>query len=284
MKKLFKAIKQNDFEEVQRIIESHYGDPELVNCISKAPPKMDEGQSALQVAIKNGGGWHDMRITSYLLDKGADVNFMEDDKGLRPQEIGCWPVLTNMVYAVYVNSTELYFKYHPEETKSKSDEAVAVFERMLELGADPNKTDNKLQPVWSHVLSEYESHHTGSHNIVNEEYNAFLADVTKRLMDLMISHGANIYRYYISYPVDDPRYTNWYSLVLQSQILTNNLVFNRELSYRLPEKAQYLAERKWIDLMKPYYAKDNPYYGAVVSEERKQFFQKLEQLKNEEEK
>lgn len=41
MKKLFKAIKQNDFEEVKRIIESHYDDPELVNCVAKAPPKMD---------------------------------------------------------------------------------------------------------------------------------------------------------------------------------------------------------------------------------------------------
>lgn len=75
MKKLFKAIKQNEFEEVQRIIEKK---PELVNCISKAPPKMDDGQSALQVAIKNGGSWRDSRIISYLLEKGADVNFKED--------------------------------------------------------------------------------------------------------------------------------------------------------------------------------------------------------------
>lgn len=284
MKKLFKAIKQNDFEEVQRIIESHYGDPELVNCVAKAPPKMDEGQSALQVAIKNGGGWHDMRIISYLLDKGADVNFMEDDKGLRPQEIACWPVLTDMVRAVYANSTELYYKYHPEETKNKSDEAICVLERMLKLGADPNKTDNMLQPVWNHVLGEYESHHTSYHNANNEEYNAFLADITKRLMDLMIAHGANIYREYTTYPKDDPRYTDWYSIVLQSQIHINNLVFNRELTYGLPEKAQHRAQRKWIDLMRPYYEKDNPYYGAVVSEERKQFFQELERLRDEEEK
>lgn len=285
MKKLFKAIKQNDFEEVQRIIESHYGDPELVNCIAEAPPKMDEGQSALQVAIKNGGGWHDTRIISYLLDKGADVNFREDDKGLRIQEISCWPVLMDMAQAVYMNATELYFKYDPEETKNKADEFIAVFQRMLELGADPNMTDNRLYPVWSYVLGDgYEGHHTGRHETNNEEYNAFLADITKRLMDLMIAHGANIYREYITYPMDDPRYTDWYSIVLQSQILINNLVFNRELTYGLPEKAQYCAKRKWIDLMRPYYEKDNPYYGAVVSEERKQFFQELERLRDEEEK
>ena len=73
--------------------------------------------SALQTAVKNGGGWHDTRIISYLLDKGADVHFIQDDKGLRPQEIGCWPVLMYMARAVYVNATKLSFEYHPEETK-----------------------------------------------------------------------------------------------------------------------------------------------------------------------
>lgn len=284
MKKLFKAIKQNDFEEVKWIIESHYEEP-LVNCISKAPPKKDDGQSALQVAIKNGGGWHDSRIISYLLDKGADVNFMEDDKGLGPWEICCCPVLMDMGNAVYASATELYFKYEPEETKARAEEFIAVFQRMLELGADPNKTDNRLHPVWTMVLHDgYECHHTGNHTVSNEEYNAFLADITKRLMDMMIAHGANIYRSYISYPKDDPRYANEYSGVLRYQIVINNLVFNRELTYGLPKEARFLAERKWINLMRPYYEKDNPYYGAVVSEERRQFFQKLEQMREKEEK
>lgn len=130
MKKLFKAIKQNDFEEVRRIIEKK---PELVNCISKAPPKKDDGQSALQVAIKNGGGWHDTRIISYLLDKGADVNFMEDDRGLKPQEIACYPALMDMVYAVCMNMSPLYFHYSREDTKTKANEFLAVFNRMLDL-------------------------------------------------------------------------------------------------------------------------------------------------------
>lgn len=284
MKKLFKAIKQNDFDEVQRIIESHPEEPELVNSISKAPPKMDEGESALQTAVKNGGGWHDTRIISYLLDKGADVNFIQDDKGLRPQEIGCWPVLMYMARAVYVNATELSFKYAPEKTKAKANEFMAVFERMLEMGADPNKTDNRLQSVWSMVLHDgYECHHTGRHEVNNKAYNAFLADVTRRLMDMMIAHGANIYRYFSSYPREDPRYADSYFINLQGQILINNLVFNRDLTYGLPENARYRAKRKWIDLMRPYYEKDNPYYGATVSEERKQFFKKLDQLRNEEE-
>ncbi len=281
MKKLFQAIKQNNFDEVKRIIENHPEKPELVNCISKAPPKMDEGESVLQTAVKNGGGWHDTRIISYLLDKGADVHFIQDDKGLRPQEIGCWPVLMYMARAVYVNATKLSFKYHPEETTDKANEFIAVFQRMLEMGADPNQTDNRLQSVWLMVLHDgYECHYTDD----NEAYNAFLADVTKKLMDMMIAHGANIYRRYTSYPLEDPRYADSYFVNLQGQILINNLVFNRELTYGLSENAGYRAERKWIHLMRPYYEKDNPYYGTVVSKERKQFFKKLEQLREEEEK
>lgn len=204
---------------------------------------------------------------------------------MRPQDICCCPVLMDMGEAVYASTIELHFKYEPEKTKARADEFIAVFKRMLEMGADPNKTDNRLQPVWSMVLYDgYECHHTWTHMVSNEEYNAFLADITKRLMNLMIAHGANIYRDYISYPKDDPRYTGLYSYALQHQIFINNLVFNRKLTYGLPPEAEYYANRKWVDLMKPYYEKDNPYYGAVVSEERKQFFRKLEQLRDEEEK
>ncbi len=278
MKKLFKAIRQNDFEEVQRIMEYY---PECANCISKAPPKMDDGMSALQVAVKNGGGWHDTRIISCLLDNGADVNFMEDDKGLRFDQILAWPVLTYMVNAVYINATLLDFKYGPEDTKNKVDEFISVLARMLDMGADPNKIDNRLCPIWYSVLCRYDEQYKRD----NDEYNAFLTDISKMMMDLMISHGANIYRSYTSLPKDDWRYTDLFSFhVLQRQVLINNLVFNRELSYRISEECQNFTERKWIDWMKPYYEKDNPYYGAVVSDERKQFFQKLEQLRDEEEK
>ena len=93
--------------------------------------------SALQTAVKNGGGWHDTRIISYLLDKGADVHFIQDDKGLRPQEIGCWPVLMYMARAVYVNATKHSFEYYLEEAKDRANEFIAVFQRMLEMGAKP---------------------------------------------------------------------------------------------------------------------------------------------------
>ena len=48
MKKLFKAIRNGDFNEVKEIITKK---PELVNCVAKQPPKKDDGQSPLQVAL-----------------------------------------------------------------------------------------------------------------------------------------------------------------------------------------------------------------------------------------
>ena len=72
MKKLFTAIRASDLEMVRQIIEKK---PELVNCIAKKPPKKDDGQSPLQVALKTGN----TAIANYLLDMGADVNFIEDE-------------------------------------------------------------------------------------------------------------------------------------------------------------------------------------------------------------
>ncbi|WP_164175144.1 ankyrin repeat domain-containing protein, partial [Ruminococcus flavefaciens] len=67
MKKLFKAIRNGDFNEVKEIITKK---PELVNCVAKQPPKKDDGQSPLQVALKTGN----FEIAKYLIEMGADLN------------------------------------------------------------------------------------------------------------------------------------------------------------------------------------------------------------------
>ena len=71
MKKLFTAIKKHDLDTVKKILEDK---PSLISCTAKAPPKSDDGKSLLQVAIKDGTA----EIADYLLDRGADVDFMED--------------------------------------------------------------------------------------------------------------------------------------------------------------------------------------------------------------
>jgi ankyrin repeat protein len=72
MKKLFKAIRDKNIEMVRELIASS---SELVNCIAKQPPKKDDGQSPLQVALKTGA----FDIVEFLIDNGADLNFMEDE-------------------------------------------------------------------------------------------------------------------------------------------------------------------------------------------------------------
>ena len=71
MKKLFTAIRKCDLDNVKAILEKS---PNLISCVSTGAPKKDEGQSPLQVALKASSS----EIINYLLDMGADINFMED--------------------------------------------------------------------------------------------------------------------------------------------------------------------------------------------------------------
>ena len=72
MNKLFTAIRKKDNKTSKALIEKK---PELVNSTAKQPPKKDDGQSPLQVALKSGN----FEIAEYLINNGADVNFIEDE-------------------------------------------------------------------------------------------------------------------------------------------------------------------------------------------------------------
>lgn len=43
--------------------------PDLVNCVAKQPPKKDDGQSSLQVALKTGA----FDIADYLIDMECTI-------------------------------------------------------------------------------------------------------------------------------------------------------------------------------------------------------------------
>ena len=93
MKKLFTAIRHGDIETVKTLIENK---PELVNCTAKQPPKKDDGQSPLQVAIKT----NNFETANYLLDNGADVNFIESDDSYDDWRM---PVLNHAVLTAVIN-------------------------------------------------------------------------------------------------------------------------------------------------------------------------------------
>lgn len=136
MKKLFTAVRKNDFETLKTVLEKK---PALLHCVATPPPKKDAGQSLLQVALKCGR----FEIAEYLIDMGSDVNFMEaDDCG------NDWraPVIQDAINAAImtsrwnVNNELMGFKVF--STAQEADRAYAVLERMLEEGADLNKSDS----------------------------------------------------------------------------------------------------------------------------------------------
>lgn len=182
MKKLFTVIRQRNFDEVKKIIEKK---PELVNCIAGPTPKKDHGQSPLQVAFKTGN----YEIAGYLIEHGADINFMEaedDDPGLRA------PVLFDAINAAIISlcynsfiETEIDFKRNMEESKT----AFSYVRLLIEMGADVNKkaSNGYCAIDWTVTTAE---------NILNREklYPLSQEPAKKLLMnilDLLIEAGTD---------------------------------------------------------------------------------------------
>lgn len=132
MKKLFNAIRKNDIDSVKKIIEST---PDIISCVSVGAPKKDEGQSPLQVALKASS----TEIVNYLLDVGADVNFMESK--------GHWraPVIHDAINRAIMCSRWNVNRCGELEvfsTKKDADEAFEILKKIISLGADINAKDS----------------------------------------------------------------------------------------------------------------------------------------------
>ena len=137
MKKLFTAIKNYDFETVESLINKN---PELVNCVAKQPPKKDDGQSPLQIALKNGA----FEIASFLIDNGADVNFIESEDCANEWRA---PVIHDAINAAIMNSR--YNTYDSDfddielfNEKEDADEAFLILKKVISAGADVNACDS----------------------------------------------------------------------------------------------------------------------------------------------
>ncbi|MBO4997518.1 MAG: hypothetical protein J6D02_05920 [Lachnospira sp.] len=170
MKKLFKAIRQENLEEVASIIEKN---PELVNCVATPPPKKDNGQSPLQVATKIGA----IEIINYLLEHGADVNFMEaedDDPGVRA------PVLHD---AIRMTLISLCYKQ-----LDKSDYGIKLVEELLKRGADPNKRASNGFDALNTAISDAE--YVLEKDIYSDTWTKAEQQITK-LFDVLIEYGAD---------------------------------------------------------------------------------------------
>ena len=186
MKKLFTAIRASDLEMVRQIIEKK---PELVNCVAKKPPKKDDGQSPLQVALKTGN----TAIANYLLDMGADVNFIEDETCCNAWRT---PVLHDAINCAVMlcrwNKDDKYMGFKEYSTKERSVEALGVLKKMLDMGADVKALDsygnsglNRFALQAKQILPSYNyvEHREGKDRIFTEELHEDLRSVLQALKD-----------------------------------------------------------------------------------------------------
>ena len=138
MKKLFQAIRKSDIKTVRELLEKK---PELISCTAKQPPKKDDGQSPLQVALKT----DNLEIAEYLLDMNADVNFMESDDCCNEWRM---PVLHDAINAAImntrwnVNSEIMYGGLKVFHSKEEAARAFNILKRMIDMGADVNAADS----------------------------------------------------------------------------------------------------------------------------------------------
>ncbi len=196
-KDIFTAIKENDLEIVKTMIEH---DPSLANSVAPKKPVDTKGMSPLQVSLC--AGWHH-DIAEFLLDHGADVNYMEPKELHIPQ---AHPVLHDAVSVAVWNSRRYSCK-DPDDcnnhefvwkhTWEEADRAYALLERMIGMGADVNKpnnyNDNALKESLtqvSYLCPQYDPL-TGKRYPGNVKTPEMVEDF-QRIFRLLIKAGANV--------------------------------------------------------------------------------------------
>ena len=191
MKKLFVAIRKNDFDTVKHLIKKK---PELIECVAKQPPKKDDGQSPLQVSLKTGK----LDIADYLIELGADINFIESES------CNEWkaPVIHDAINAAVMCSrwnvnSELYGGIKVFHSKAEADRAFQTLQKIVDLGADVNAVDSygnsclcraSLQARQILPSFNYTEKKLSDDRILTKELET---DLT-RIFDLLFEYGANI--------------------------------------------------------------------------------------------
>jgi ankyrin repeat protein len=130
MKKLFVAIRQKNNKLARELLTKN---PSLVNCRAKQPPKKDDGQSLLQVAFKT----RNFEIANFLIDNGADVNFIEDSA------VNAWraPVIHSAIMAT-IYSSRFQGITGLQNSKEMFETAFATLSKLVQAGADVNSVDS----------------------------------------------------------------------------------------------------------------------------------------------
>lgn len=185
MKKLFTAIRQGKLDVVAAILDK---DPDLISCLAKAPPKKDDGQSPLMVAIKS----DNLEVAHLLLDRGADVNFAD---AINPygNNFGA-PIWYDAIGQCFLRARHTVGP-GPERSKGY----FLLLRRLLDMGMDPNRKTSHGLNAWQHALEEYDyfarksySDYPSSREREMEE-NRRLREMLKAVLDELLKHGADIH-------------------------------------------------------------------------------------------
>lgn len=278
MKKLFKMIRQGNLEEVKRILEKK---PDLIACTATAPPKKDDGQSPLMVAIKS----DNLEVAHLLLDYGADVNFVNGHAPLESYDIFA-PIWDNALGQCFLRARDTV----SEQSKERTEQYFQLLCRLLDMGMDINQEitySSMCRPknAWRAALEEYNHFALTSYSTYNIEgnkaQNQQLQNWLCRILDVLEAYGAFIYDFHIE--GESSEYDDIDRII-------RNMVFNQDIHNSIRTATEYELkycpqwfEIKWrpIDsILRRYYEKENPYYGAEVSLERKLFFENLAQREN----
>lgn len=196
MNVMFKEIRQGDIEKVRGRIAKN---PAVVNEVfDGTKPKKDIGQSPLQVAIKCG----EFEIIDLLLENGADADFMED-QSQKPENTSASYFMSMSVLHDAIIGT---FGSLPYGQYDRSERYVKVIEKLLEMGADPNKESSPstmgecIPPIGTLIREANEVLRRYSHSSELNSDKKFQA-AKKHLfevLDLLEKYGADFDRWFDS--------------------------------------------------------------------------------------
>ena len=183
MKKLFTMIRRGNLEEVAKILDKN---PALIACTATAPPKKDDGQSPLMVAIKS----DNLEVAHLLLDRGADVNFAD---AVNPYGINfSAPIWYDAVGQCFMRAGHTVGP-GPERSRGY----FLLLRRLLDMGMDPNQKTSHGLNAWQHALSEYDQFARKSYPsyYVEEakQENRQLREMLKAVLDELLKHEADIH-------------------------------------------------------------------------------------------
>ena len=188
MQKTFQLLRRGDLEAIRQILDKK---PEEVNAVSGDKPKRDQGQSLLQVAIKSGH----LDIADLLIDRGADLNFIEEPTELNPF---CQPVIQTAGGRAVFDCRRMIKRWNGQyemySSKEKADQSFKVFKKMLELGADISQKDSHGGTLLQNILREtkevlpsyyWKTKETSDNILITDE----LRHDLNRIYDLLIRYG-----------------------------------------------------------------------------------------------